>query len=106
MSNIEELNRQLEYLKKIAYLDGNFKVVGRDKKLIFEIRTKEKGHNEPHFHVKTSDFEASYSLNSLKKLAGAFPNKIEKNIIKWAKDNLQLLKDTWNELHGDYRKVI
>ncbi|SFJ25945.1 protein of unknown function [Terrisporobacter glycolicus] len=74
--------------------------------MIFEIRTKENGHNEPHFHVKTSDFEASYSLRTLDKLEGAFSSQIEKQICKWANDNIDLLKEAWNEYHGKYREVV
>lgn len=102
----EELKSALNELKFLAYFDGNFQVINREGKLTFEIRTKEQGHNEPHFHVKTSDYEASYSINSFERLAGVFPSKTEKQIIKWAEKNRDMLKDIWNTYHGDFIRVI
>lgn len=104
--NEDLLLKALEELKFFAYFDGNFKVVGKEGKLKFEIRVKENGHNEPHFHVETSDYNASYSLNTLERIAGVFPVRIEKNIISWANKNINLLKETWNEYHGDFIRVI
>lgn len=103
---MNELEKELNDLKFLIYFDGTFKKVGTKNSLIFEIRTKEKGHNEPHFHVKSNEFEASFSLNDFRKLAGVFPKNKEKEIIKWARKNINLLKDTWNEYHGSYMKVV
>lgn len=100
------LLKALEELKFLVYFDGNFKVIGKEGNLWFEIRAKENGHNEPHFHVESSDYTASYSLNTFKRIAGTFPQRIEKNILNWATKNRKLLNQVWNEYHGDFIKVI
>ena len=106
MIDEKELIKALEELKFLANFNGNFEVIHRKDCLKFEIRTKENGHNEPHFHVETSDFAASYSINTYNCLSGTFPSRIEKQIIKWAKKNHEMLVEIWNSYHGDFIKAL
>lgn len=106
MMNEEQLVKALNELKFLVNFDGTFKVVDRQGSLRFEIRTKENGHNEPHFHVETGDFKASYSINTFERVAGIFPPKIEKQIIIWAKKNHEMLVEIWNSYHGDFIRAL
>lgn len=106
MIDEEQLIKSLSELKFLANFNGNFQVIDRQGSLKFEIRTKENGHNEPHFHVETNDFKASYSINTFERVAGAFPSRIEKQIITWAKKNHDMLVEIWNSYHGDFIRAL
>lgn len=96
-----DFQKSLELLKHILVTDGKFVAVQRDGAYIFEIRTKEQGHNVPHFHVVAPDFEASYSLIDFKCLAesGKLTSIRNKRIIEFAKCHHEELKSRWKEFH-------
>ena len=67
--------------------------------IIFEIRTKEKGHNIPHLHAKYENKEISISLIDFTVLDGKLPAKQAKIAVDWTKENILALKEKWNEYH-------
>ena len=77
--------------------------VGRKDKFLFEIRPKEKCHNDAHFHVKAAEKSGSYRLHPISKIVSDFTNKEDKIIIEWANKHKQKLIETWNILHDDKR---
>ncbi len=73
--------------------------VGSRGSIIFEIRTKEQGHNVPHVHAHYGSDNISISLIDFSVLAGNIPKKQEKVAVEWVKKNINNLKDRWNEYH-------
>jgi len=73
-------------------------LVARIKNIHFEIRPND--HNPPHFHVKINggEYNASYSIDMLENLAGRLPNHLEREVLKWAKENQTLLMQTWDRM--------
>lgn len=96
---MDDFLKYLNELKFIIEFDGKFVKVASNGGFIFEIFPKEEGHNDPHFHVKTSQFSGTYSLIDFRRLSGNFPIHKEKNIIKWAQKYYPELKEKWNEYH-------
>jgi Domain of unknown function (DUF4160) len=69
----------------------------------------ELNHPRPHFHVKRkNEYSASYALDTLERLAGKMPRKIEKIILGWAAREQQTLLDIWKGLQAgeDVRSLI
>ena len=73
--------------------------VGKVKQIVFEIRTKEQGHNTPHLHAHYEDENISISLVDFSVLAGNIPVKQQKLAIEWTKENIEKLRQKWNEYH-------
>ncbi len=67
--------------------------VGTRGSIIFEIRTKEQGHNTPHLHAHYGSKNISISLTDFSILAGNIPAKQENIAIEWTKQNIDLLKN-------------
>lgn len=79
--------------------------VGTRGSIIFEIRTKEQGHNTPHLHAHYGNKNISISLIDFSVLAGNIPAKQERIAIEWTKQNIDVLKSKWNEYHR-YRITV
>ena len=69
------------------------------------INPKEKGHNEPHIHVKYQDFKASFSIrtgeiikNTDSKNTGRLSGKNRREIKNWILENPEWFLGQWNEL--------
>ena len=73
--------------------------VGNCNQIIFEIRTKEQGHNVPHIHACYENKNISISLVDFSVLSGNIPKKQVMIAVKWTKDNIDLLRMKWNEYH-------
>jgi len=56
-------------------------------------------HKEPHFHMATADERVSVSIREFRILAGSMKAKDLKKGMAWAKKNVPLIKDKWNELN-------
>lgn len=54
-------------------------------------------HGVPHFHILSSDSNASVAIETLELLAGNVPADILKEAISWASKNKKLLHNTWKE---------
>ncbi|NLN49103.1 MAG: DUF4160 domain-containing protein [Clostridiales bacterium] len=61
---------------------STFVSVATLKGIKFEIRPKEKGHNEPHCHVSYQGKNISVSLMSFQVLEGNIPSKQQKQAIE------------------------
>ena len=65
----------------------------------FEIRPKEKGHNEPHCHASYQGQEVSISLVTCKVLEGNIPKPKQRFAVDWVRRNLPILQAHWNKYH-------
>ncbi|GEM_PF-6093047 len=73
--------------------------VGNRGAIIFEIRTKEQGHNTPHLHAKYENKNISISLVDYSVLSGNLHSKQAKIAVEWTRENIDFLKKKWNEYH-------
>jgi hypothetical protein len=102
MDNLKLLETKLWYLLSFCELLPNGqlieqrKLVKRVNGLKIEIYPNE--HPPPHFHIKSSNIDASFEILSCKLLHGRVQPKDHKLIIHFHKSNLNLLIDTWNNL--------
>lgn len=77
-------------------------VVGRlQKNIRVFIRPNEGNHVLPHFHVETTDYSGSYTIDSLQKLAGNMPTWLEGIFIPWASKHQNDIQQKWDELRPD-----
>lgn len=102
---MKELNqenyKQLGAWQAIFEIPIIFVKVGQIKSIVFEIKTKENGHNEPHCHVKYEEQEISISLlEGHRILAGNLNKKQQAEAVKWVEENIDILKQYWNEYHS------
>lgn len=67
--------------------------------VIIEIRNKEGGHKAPHIHAKYQGRDISISLVDASILAGNIPAKNKKIAVEWVKENLDILREKWNNKH-------
>ena len=103
----EENYSQLSECRHIFRISLYFVNVGKIGSITFEIKTKEKGHNEPHCHVKYQGREISISLlEGHKILAGNLNEKQQAMAVKWVEDNISILKQYWNEYHSTEIKCV
>ncbi len=59
----------------------------------------EHNHQRPHFHIEyKQQFNASYAIDTLEKLAGNMPDRYEKRVLEWAVDKKTALISIWNNL--------
>lgn len=66
--------------------------VSRRGSIIFEVRTKEQGHNEPHIHAEYQGMNISISLITFEVLAGNLPPKLQKSAVEWTKQHFEQCK--------------
>ena len=102
---MKELNqenyKQLGAWQAIFEIPITFVKVGQIKSIVFEIKTKENGHNEPQCHVKYQEQEISISLlEGHRILAGNLNKKQQAEAVKWVEENIDILKQYWNEYHS------
>ena len=83
-------------------LGKSFARIANVKGLKFEVRPKEKGHNEPHCHVSYQGRYISISLINLTVLEGNLPPKQQKQASEWVKENVKILRNHWNE----YQQIV
>lgn len=94
---IEEKILEWQYILPRLLLEAE---VGKCDNLIFEVRTKEKGHNTPHVHVSTTVASLSIAIETGEILAQS-GNISGKNLQKakdWIVLNQDFLKEKWNIL--------
>ena len=62
---------------------------------------QEQNHRRPHFHIKyKGEYSASYSVDTLERLAGEMPKRYEGPILEWASANREFLTANWEQLNG------
>lgn len=57
----------------------------------------------PHFHAEHAGAEASFELESLQRLAGALPPRIEQMIKQWAREHEGELMANWKRARNHQR---
>ena len=77
------------------------KKLGDYRKMRFEMRTKENGHNEAHIHVSYNGKEVTISINSGDVLDGTIPEHKMTQAQKWVMDNRIELAQKWREIFGE-----
>ena len=78
---------------------------GEYKNIVFEVRTKEQGHNRAHIHASYNhQFEISISIDDkIEVIAGNLPMKQQTEALNWVKINIDKLRKQWNNYHFDYQ---
>lgn len=94
-------------IKRIRASEWELNTVGYVNNMKIEVRSSEKGHNLPHFHVtvKSKEIDAVYTIDPIELYEGEVTSKVDKAIVKWAETNRDKLVDMWNEYHGYRIKV-
>ena len=93
-------------VKRIPKAEWNVQTVGRINSIKIEVRSSEKPHNLPHFHVTApGKIDAVYTISPLAFYEGEISGKDNKAVLKWAEKNREILVDMWNDFHG-YRIKI
>ena len=57
-------------------------------------------HQVPHFHVRYSEYRASYSIDPIAQLAGALPRRQQRLVEAWAELHQSELLDTWARIQA------
>ena len=104
----KELNVDIEVLNLIFEI---FKIYeqraksGEYKNIVFEVRTKEQGHNRAHIHASYNhQFEISISIDDkIEVIAGNIPIKQQTDALNWVKLNIDKLRKQWNSYHFDHQ---
>jgi hypothetical protein len=96
-------DEKLNFIAWESILTGitRFVTVAQYRGIRFEIRPKERGHNEPHCHVSYQGCEVSVSLIDYDILDGNIPPKQLKLASQWVKNNIDVLKKYWDEYHDE-----
>lgn len=68
--------------------------------IVIEIRNKEMGHKVPHIHASYQGDNISISLIDGEVLAGNIPRRNQKIAVEWVMENLDLLRNSWENKHG------
>ena len=78
---------------------------GEYKNIVFEVRTKEQGHNRAHIHASYNhQFEISISIDDkIEVIAGNLPMKQQTEALNWVKINIDKLRKQWNNYHFDHQ---
>lgn len=93
-------------VRRIPPVEWNIQTAGRINAIKIEVRSSEKPHNLPHFHVTASDkIDAVYTISPLAFYEGKIDSKSNKMILEWAEQNRTTLVEMWNDYHGYRIKV-
>lgn len=93
-------------VKKLRGFETTIQTVDRINSLKIEVRSSEKPHNLPHFHVTApGKIDAVYTINPVAFYKGEIDSKSNKVILKWAEENRKTLVSMWNDFHGYRIKV-
>ena len=104
----KELNVDIEILNLIFEI---FKIYeqraksGEYKNIVFEVRTKEQGHNRAHIHASYNhQYDISISIDDkIEVIAGNIPIKQQTDELNWVKLNIDKLRKQWNSYHFDHQ---
>ncbi|MDY5252784.1 MAG: DUF4160 domain-containing protein [Erysipelotrichaceae bacterium] len=94
-------------VRKILPIETDLVTVGTlNNNIKFEVREKESSHNVAHFHITIrGEGGGSYRISDFSVIESNIPKRTEKKLLEWARENRQILVDTWNEFHG-FRVVV
>ena len=104
----KELNVDIEVLNLIFEI---FKIYeqraksGEYKNIVFEVRTKEQGHNRAHIHASYNhQYDISISIDDkIEVIAENIPIKQQTDALNWVKLNIDKLRKQWNSYHFDHQ---
>lgn len=104
----KELNVDIEILNLIFEI---FKIYeqraksGEYKNIVFEVRTKEQGHNRAHIHASYNhQYDISISIDDkIEVIAENIPIKQQTDALNWVKLNIDKLRKQWNSYHFDHQ---
>ena len=104
----KELNVDIEIINLIFEI---FKIYeqraksGEYKNIVFEVRTKEQGHNRAHIHASYNhQYDISISIDDkIEVIAGNIPIKQQTDALNWVKLNIDKLRKQWNSYHFDHQ---
>ena len=92
--------------RRIPSAEWNIQTAGRINSLKIEVRSSEKPHNLPHFHVTApGKIDAVYTIDPVALYEGEIDGKSNKKILEWAELNRSKLVEMWNDYHGYRIKV-
>lgn len=92
--------------KRIPSAEWNIQTAGRINSLKIEVRSSEKPHNLPHFHVTApGKIDAVYTIDPIAFYEGEIDGKSNEKILEWAEQNRDTLVEMWNDYHGYRIKV-
>lgn len=92
--------------KRIPGAEWIIQTAGRINSLKIEVRSSEKPHNLPHFHViAPGKIDAVYTIDPVAFYEGEIDGKSNKKILEWAVLNRSKLVEMWNDYHGYRIKV-
>ena len=57
-----------------------------------------KDHAPPHFHTDFAEYKAIVKIEDCEILEGQLPKSKKKEVLKWAKENKNVLMEIWDEL--------
>ena len=93
-------------IKRIQKSEWDLQTVGRIKALKIEVRSSEKPHNLPHFHVTSpGKIDAFYTISPVAFYKGKISGNDNKAVIELAEANRDMLVNMWNDFHGYRIKV-
>ena len=58
-------------------------------------------HDPAHFHACYNRYEAKFSIDDLRVLAGKLPKRALGHVLEWAFEHRLELKDNWERIKGD-----
>ena len=104
----KELNVDIEIINLIFEI---FKIYeqraksGEYKNIVFEVRTKEQGHNRAHIHASYNhQYDISISIDDkIEVIAENIPIKQQTDALNWVKLNIDKLRKQWNSYHFDHQ---
>lgn len=56
-------------------------------------------HAPPHFHTSIAEYKSLIEIETSEILEGDLPKNKKRGIIKWAKENREVLMEIWNDLN-------
>lgn len=97
MNDWEKAIREWEFILPRKLLEGR---VGKQDELVFELHSKEQGHNRPHIHVHTSIGDISIAIDKIEVLHKneRIQQKTIDKALAWVEKNLDMLREKWNEI--------
>ena len=93
-------------VKQLQSYEHTVQTAGRINSIKIEVRSSEKPHNLPHFHVTApGKIDAVYTIDPIALQEGDVKSADNKAIMEWAEANRDKLVNMWNDYHGYRIKV-
>jgi hypothetical protein len=108
-SSVAELQQQLAFVD--LYTEDSSSAIKALLHRLGHIKVRmwpEHNHQRAHFHIEYKrEYSASYSVDTLERLAGEMPRRYEDPVLEWASGHQQFLNAAWERLNnGDDRRPL